>query len=111
MYDLPANVITGPSRFRLAVFARATVAAVMRERGYTLVQIGNVLGGRDHSTVLNLLKNTCRLSDEIAELRELAGNLADPGPGARPHDRPRNSARATAGGSDRPADGSAAGST
>jgi chromosomal replication initiation ATPase DnaA len=48
--------IEGPSRTRRLVDARQLVARALRVRGATLRDIGEVLGGRDHSTVVNLLK-------------------------------------------------------
>lgn len=47
--------VTGQSRARLYVRARGVVAQILHERGWSSPMIGRVLGGRDHSTVLNLL--------------------------------------------------------
>lgn len=48
--------ITGKRRHGPLVAARAEVAASLRADGLTLMEIGAALGGRDHSTVLHLLK-------------------------------------------------------
>lgn len=44
--------ITGQSRSQTAIVARRVIAMLAREAGYSLNEIGAMLGGRDHSTVL-----------------------------------------------------------
>lgn len=88
-FFMPEHQITGKARTREVVHVRSTIAVVMRARKYTLVQIGRVLGGRDHSTVINLLRSAEqrreRLEDDVVELERLTGEFAEknptPGPG------------------------------
>jgi len=48
--------LEGPDRSRRLVDVRRLVARVMRVRGATLRDVGVVLGNRDHTTVMNLMK-------------------------------------------------------
>ena len=52
MLALPEGAITSADRDRPYVQARALVSTILRERGWTYPQIGQKLGGRDHSTVI-----------------------------------------------------------
>lgn len=47
--------IEGPSRREELVNARSGFAFIMKSRKFTLKEIGSFLGGRDHSSVINLL--------------------------------------------------------
>ena len=49
--------ITGKHRNGPVVDARRVVAKILRERGWSYPMIGRAIGGRDHSTIINLLKN------------------------------------------------------
>lgn len=53
---LPADLI-GAGRERNLVEARAVVARLLKDRGFSTTQTGRYLGGRDHSTIVNLLGN------------------------------------------------------
>ena len=48
--------LEGPDRRRRLVDVRRLVARIMRVRGATLRDVGEVLGNRDHTTVMNLMK-------------------------------------------------------
>lgn len=48
--------LRGPGRSRRLVHVRRLVARVLRVRGATLKEVGGVLGGRDHTTVMNLMR-------------------------------------------------------
>lgn len=48
--------LVGSGRNRRLVDVRRLVARVMRVRGATLREVGEVLGNRDHTTVMNLMK-------------------------------------------------------
>lgn len=56
MLFLPEGSIKGPGRSRPYVQARGLVAVILRERGLTYPQIGDKLGGRDHSTAIFLVR-------------------------------------------------------
>ncbi len=47
--------IRGPRRTRLLVARRRFIASKMREEGYSRPEIGRALGGRHHTTIMNLL--------------------------------------------------------
>lgn len=52
-YELPVRALTGRGRRQYAVRARQAAMWLLRERydGLSLVAVGELLGGRDHSTV------------------------------------------------------------
>lgn len=52
--------IKSQSRDSDLVRVRSYIAVILREKGFTLQNIGNVLGGRTHATVINLLKYDCQ---------------------------------------------------
>lgn len=45
--------ITGPDRSRLFTPARFAVCRALRNRGWSYGKIGRLLGGRDHTTIIN----------------------------------------------------------
>lgn len=47
--------ITGKRRNQHLVRARSAIAIVLREQGLSYPRIGKALGGRDHTTVINLV--------------------------------------------------------
>ena len=49
------SVIRGPRRDAWAVSVRRTAAKVLRDANLSLPAIGRILGGRHHTTVMNLL--------------------------------------------------------
>lgn len=61
-YDLTVDVLKGPSRKTKHVQARAHAARLLRRLHFDdgkplgLKEIGRLLGGRDHSTILHLLR-------------------------------------------------------
>lgn len=54
-FGLTYEAVTGARRFTVLVCARSVAAKILQERGNSLPQIGRYLGGRDHSTIHNLL--------------------------------------------------------
>lgn len=56
--------LRGPSRGATLCRARFHAAKMLREAGYSLKEIGYVLGGRDHSTIIHALKRAESLSVE-----------------------------------------------
>lgn len=55
-YGVDYDCILGKCRKYKSVSARAYVANSLRKDKLTLKEIGEVLGGRDHSTIINLIK-------------------------------------------------------
>jgi len=47
--------VIGPRRSRYLVNVRTMCAARLRMRGYSYPEIGTYLGGRHHTTIMNLL--------------------------------------------------------
>lgn len=81
-YNVKATQLKGPKRDASIVKARqVTMYLLKNELGLTLVEIGNLLGGRDHTTVMHgvdkmetLLGNKARVSEDIAGItRQLNG--------------------------------------
>lgn len=60
-YGLSPHDITGASRSRSHVSARADVAWHLRFFGHSYPEIGRLLGGRDHTTAMNLVRRFGRL--------------------------------------------------
>lgn len=56
-FGLPFAEIVGRGRHRPLIHARAVIARLLRARGMSYPRIGHFIGGRDHSTILNLLEN------------------------------------------------------
>ena len=52
---LSVKEVTGRARGAVYVEARAVIATILRKRGMSFPQIGIRLGGRDHSTIINLI--------------------------------------------------------
>jgi hypothetical protein len=48
--------VNGRCRFHPFVAARGEIAHKLRSRGMSLPQIGVILGGRDHTTILHMLR-------------------------------------------------------
>lgn len=53
---VPVELIRTKNRSREYVQARAAVAEILHREGWSLSRIGRALGGRHHTTVMNLLK-------------------------------------------------------
>lgn len=53
-FDIAVDEIVGVRRNLDKVHARSVVVRLLKERGWSLPRIGAVLGGRDHSTIINL---------------------------------------------------------
>lgn len=54
-YGANPDEVCGPMRHRRLVEVRRSAARVLRSAGYSLPDIGHALGGRHHTTVMNLL--------------------------------------------------------
>lgn len=53
--SVPVTELRGDGRSDYLVEARAIVARILRDRGMSYPQIGRMLGGRDHSTVMHMI--------------------------------------------------------
>lgn len=51
-YDISVNELTGRCRKRTLTRARQVVSYVLSKKGYSLADIGKMLGNRDHSTII-----------------------------------------------------------
>lgn len=55
-YGVTIGQVKSPSRVKTIVAARREVAIRLRERGWSYPEIGHYLGGRDHTTIMGLVK-------------------------------------------------------
>lgn len=56
-FNVSPTDITGLNRSSDLIGARAVIAKILRQRGHSYPVIGRVMGGRDHSTIINSCKN------------------------------------------------------
>lgn len=66
LWFLSVEDITGPRQYREFVLARAAITMILREgpTPMSYPQIGALLGGRDHSTIINLEQVARRAMNE-----------------------------------------------
>ena len=70
-YSLTSEDLKGPSRIRDTALARNVAIYLIRKlTNFSLKNVGEVFGGRDHSTILNSLR---RIESKIAESQEFSG--------------------------------------
>ncbi len=70
--------LTGSSRRRTCVLARGVAMLLARSHTHSSLQeIGQVLGERDHSTVLNAIRRTQRRMDQDPTLRESVQRMSE----------------------------------
>ncbi len=77
-YGVDMRVLEGKSRSRNVVIPRQVAMYLLREEtGSSLVEIGNLLGGRDHTTVIHgcdkiatEINNDTRLRNEVLAIKE-----------------------------------------
>ena len=63
-YGITVDEIRSRSRMDYLVNARGDVAAELRDRGLSYNHIGALLGGRDHSSIMNVIeRRKRRISD------------------------------------------------
>lgn len=75
---LPRSAITGPRKIAPLVKARwAVIRAARRTTDRSLSQIGRVLGGRDHSTIINGARRAETLIAADPEFARLCGLLEE----------------------------------
>lgn len=65
--------LVGRERYAELVDGRAAIAIGLRARGATLRSIGALLGNRDHSTIINLLRAN---NDRMARIVPLIAQIA-----------------------------------
>lgn len=65
-----AEEMRASTRKAYVVAARRAAAILLRQRGYSLKQIGIALGGRHHTSVLRYLRTAHRLEQGVLELVE-----------------------------------------
>lgn len=64
---LTPEVVVGRGRTPLVAAVRHEVAAQLREGGYPYREIGQILGGRDHSTVMHSVRRALATRKEVFE--------------------------------------------
>jgi chromosomal replication initiation ATPase DnaA len=62
LFDVPIKVIIGHSRKRRHCEARFAVVYAARQQRWTLDEIGALLDGRDHSTILHAMERADALA-------------------------------------------------
>lgn len=78
-YGIKPTQLKGPKREASLVRARQITMYLLKEElGLTLVEIGNILGGRDHTTVIHgvekihrLVENKAKISDDIVGITKI----------------------------------------
>lgn len=82
IFGVTAARIKGVERYAVLIDARAAVVFLLKRRGWSFIQIGKALGGRDHSTIINIWQKrdiyTMR-SEPLQECMERLGHLAKKG--------------------------------
>jgi len=69
-YSLAENLLTGPSRTRALALPRQLAMYIMREEtGTSLPKIGELLGGRDHTTVMHGCQKVASQLESDEQLR------------------------------------------
>ncbi|HEX8964994.1 MAG TPA: chromosomal replication initiator protein DnaA [Patescibacteria group bacterium] len=70
-YNIKATQLKGPKRDASLVRARqATMYLLKKELGLTFVEIGNVLGGRDHTTIMHGVEKVENMLETIPAFHE-----------------------------------------
>lgn len=65
--DIPRQDLIGPRKFERLTLARFALFRMLRDREYSLVEIGDLCGKRDHATVIHGLTryDSCQNSRDI----------------------------------------------
>lgn len=70
-FDLKISALKGPKRDKVLVLARQTAMHLLRiDCGYPFAKIGEVLGGRDHTTIMHGVEKISTLLSTNENLRE-----------------------------------------
>lgn len=75
MSRISALMITGANRNRSVLLVRYAISAVARENGHSYPQIGKMLGGRDHSTIINGVKQSAIYIEHDPEFASFVDRL------------------------------------
>jgi chromosomal replication initiator protein len=77
VYNLTVDRLLSPDRSRSVALPRQIAMYLLRESNISLPQIGQALGGRDHTTVMyacdkvaDLLERDDRLRREVVQIRQ-----------------------------------------
>lgn len=71
LFQITVPELISGSRRALLVDARSVVAVILRGRDYSWAEIGAILGGRDHSSIIHLVQRVQKDHD----LKALADEL------------------------------------
>lgn len=76
-FNLTYEDVIGPVRRTRHVCARTVAARLLRDRGNSFPQIGRFLGGRDHSTAINLCANFDVRARRFPQIQEVYDRLSE----------------------------------
>jgi chromosomal replication initiator protein len=62
IFNIPVVEIKGQRRFKHLAMARFAICVIAKEHGHSFPSIGRVLGGRDHSTIINATKKAAEFA-------------------------------------------------
>ena len=77
IFNLKRDDITGHRQFHVFVEARCVVVVILRERQFSYPQIGRTLGGRDHSTIVNLYQKFNQWADANPAMRPAVAKIRE----------------------------------
>lgn len=70
-FSVTPDELRGPGRVKRLCSARAVYSAILMRRGVSLSQIGRLLGGRDHSTIIHSRKTFDAYYQKSALVRQV----------------------------------------
>ena len=77
-YGMSPSLVCGKLRYKNIIEARMVAAYVLRKDRYLslgLKHIGNILGGKDHTTIMHLVKRMGELIEIEPDLRDKVKNV------------------------------------
>ena len=80
VFDITLDELMGPARTKKYVHARSVIYRILRGRNHSLPTIGRLMGGKDHSTVINALAKFdwyCTEDPRVRDAYELLKDRAD----------------------------------
>ena len=81
-YGISPAVLFGPSRAKRHVLTRWALSAAYRQQGYSLLDIGVILGGRDHTTISHGLAQQPRDAAWQEAISTMAAMIPPAAPGS-----------------------------